>query len=225
MKPFTNKHSAAAGSPFHMGGSYKKSPLEQRVQPLGPEPTGAEAYYTPPGYVGTSGGYNLVGNITDDYEDPFTPEQLATRIDLVSGDPLDYNTTSGTVEIQGSDSYNGLRPRKAINLEGLSKPTLASRNQRAQRNAEVPITNREMATNTWSATNRENYPRQTRSKPVATAGVQDQRFDINRRRDSLGTMNNRNFVATNQRLKPQGKYLKQEQLSEELINKFGFKTR
>ena len=28
MKPFTNKHSIAAGSPFHMGGS-KKSPLYQ----------------------------------------------------------------------------------------------------------------------------------------------------------------------------------------------------
>ena len=28
MKPFTNKHSIAAGSPFHMGGS-KKSPLFQ----------------------------------------------------------------------------------------------------------------------------------------------------------------------------------------------------
>jgi len=29
MKPFTNKHSISAGSPVHMGGSYKQSPLEQ----------------------------------------------------------------------------------------------------------------------------------------------------------------------------------------------------
>jgi hypothetical protein len=38
MKPFTNRHSIAAGSPVHMGGSYKKSPLEQDVK------TGDEGY-------------------------------------------------------------------------------------------------------------------------------------------------------------------------------------
>ena len=29
MKPFTNKHSIAAGSPLHVGGSYKESALLQ----------------------------------------------------------------------------------------------------------------------------------------------------------------------------------------------------
>jgi hypothetical protein len=130
MKPFTNKHSIAAGSPLHQGGSYKNSPLEQRVQPLSSEPTGAEAYYTSPGYTGTSGGYNLVGNTPPNFKETLTPRQLATRIDVVSGDPLDYNTTSGTVEMQGSNNYNGLRRRKAINTSNVEKPTLASVNQR-----------------------------------------------------------------------------------------------
>ena len=224
MNPFTSKHSIAAGSPLHQGGSSKKSPLEQRVQTLGPNPTGAEAYYSPPGYRGYGGGYNIVGNKPDDYEEPFTPEQLATRIDVVSGDPLDYNTTSGTVEMQGSDNYNGLRRRKAINLEGVdnSQRTLASLEQRAQRNTEVPITNREMATNTWSSKNRENFPRQTRYKPSIVAPRQDERFDRNRRRDSLGTMNNRNVVALNQRLGANNQYLRPERLSEDQMKLYGF---
>ena len=226
MNPFTSKHSIAAGSPLHQGGSSKKSPLEQRVQTLGPNPTGAEAYYSPPGYRGYGGGYNIVGNKPDDYEEPFTPEQLATRIDVVSGDPLDYNTTSGTVEMQGSDNYNGLRRRKAINLEGVdnSQRTLASLEQRAQRNTEVPITNREMATNTWSSKNRENFPRQTRYKPLIVAPRQDERFITNRTRDSIGTMNDRNFAATNQRLGANDQYLRQELLNEDQMNKYGYNT-
>ena len=227
MKPFTNKHSIAAGSPLHQGGSSKESPLEQRVQPVSPNPTGAEAYYSPPGYVGYGGGYHIVGNKPDDYEEPFTPEQLATRIDVVSGDPLDYNTTSGTVEMQGSDNYNGLRKRKAINLEDVdnSLRTLASINQRAQRNNEVPITNREMATNTWSSRNRENFPRQTTSRPIVVSEFQDERFDRNRRRDSLGNMNNRNIVALNQRLGENDQYLRQELLSEDQMKLYGFDTK
>ena len=227
MKPFTNKHSIAAGSPLHQGGSSKESPLEQRVQPVSPNPTGAGAYYSPPGYVGYGGGYHIVGNKPDDYEEPFTPEQLATRIDVVSGDPLDYNTTSGTVEMQGSDNYNGLRKRKAINLEDVdnSLRTLASINQRAQRNNEVPITNREMATNTWSSRNRENFPRQTTSRPIVVSEFQDERFDRNRRRDSLGTMNNRNIVALNQRLGENDQYLRQELLSEDQMKLYGFDTK
>ena len=224
MNPFTSKHSIAAGSPLHQGGSSKKSPLEQRVQTLGPNPTGAEAYYSPPGYTGYGGGYNIVGNIPDDYEEPFTPEQLATRIDVVSGDPLDYNTTSGTVEMQGSDNPYGLRRRKAINLEGVDNATLASIEQRAERNTEVPITNREMATNTWSSTNRKNFPRQTKFKPLTVAPRQDERFITNRTRDSIGTMNNRNFVALNQRLGANGQYLRREQLSEDQMNKYGYNT-
>jgi len=234
MKPFTNKYSIAAGSPLHQGGSYKNSPLEQRdssqqrVQPVNPYPQpDAEAYYSPPGYTGDSGGYYIVGNKPDDYEEPFTPEQLATRIDVVSGDPLDYNTTSGIVEMQGSDDYNGLRRRKAINLKDVdnSLRTLNSINQRAQRNTEVPITNREMATNRWSSTNRENFPRQTTSRPVVVAEVQDERFDTNRRRDSLGTMNNRNVVALNQRLGANNQYLRRERLSEDQMNKYGYNTK
>ncbi len=225
MKPFTNKHSIAAGSPLHQGGSYKNSPLEQRVQPLSSEPTGAEAYYTSPGYTGTSGGYNLVGNTPPNFKETLTPRQLATRIDVVSGDPLDYNTTSGTVEMQGSNNYNGLRRRKAINTSNVEKPTLASVNQRVERNTQVPITNREMTTNTWSSSNIKNYPRQKKSKPVVTAKVQDQRFDMNRRRDSLGTMHNRNKTALDQRLRASGQYLRPEQLTKEQMNKYGYPTK
>ena len=222
-----SKHSIAAGSPLHQGGSYKKSPLEQRVQPLGPHPTGAEAYYSPPGYTGYGGGYNIVGNKPDDYEEPFTPEQLATRIDVVSGDPLDYNTTSGIVEMQGSDNPYGLKPRKAINLEGVdsSQRTFASLEQRAQRNTEVPITNLEFDTNNWSAKNKRDYPKETKFSPRSTYTANAQNFIRNRTRDSIGEMNDRNFVALDQRLGANGQYLRRERLSEDQMNKYGYNTK
>ena len=107
------KHSIAAGSPLHQGGSYENSPLEQRVQTLGSEPTGAEE--TIPLQVTLA---LVVGIILLEISHSITRsrlplKQLATRIDVVSGDPLfDYNTTSGTVEMQGSNNYNGLRKSK-----------------------------------------------------------------------------------------------------------------
>ena len=220
MKPFTNKHSIAAGSPLHQGGSYKNSPLEQRVQRLGPEPTGAEAYYTPPGYTGTSGGYNLVGNTPPNFEEPLTPERLATRIDVVSGDPLDYNTTSGTVEMQGGRGAYDLKPRKTINLEGVSNPTTASVTQRAIRNAEVPITNQEYNSNKWSSQNRRNFPRETNSTPQITYKANAASFARKRDRDSLGTMHNRNLTALDQRLRASGQYLRPEQLTKEQMIKY-----
>ena len=228
MKPFTNKHSIAAGSPLHQGGSYEKSPLEQRVQPVNPYPQpDAEAYYSPPGYTGYGGGYHIVGNKPDDYEEPFTPEQLATRIDVVSGDPLDYNTTSGIVEMQGSTNPYGLKPRKAINLEGVGRGqrTLASINQRAQRNNEVPITNQEFDTNTWSSKNQENFPRQTKSSPRSTYTANAKNFIRNRTRDSIGVMNNRNLTALNQRLGANGQYLRPERLNEDQMNNYGYNTK
>jgi hypothetical protein len=231
MKPFTNKHSIAAGSPVHTGGSYKNSPLDQRdssqkkVATLTPYPQpDVEAYYSSPGYRGDSGGYYIVGNKPDDYEEPFTPEQLATRIDVVSGDPLDYNTTSGIVEMQGGSGAYELKPRKTINLEGVdsSLRTLNSINQRAQRNTEVPITNLEFDTNRWSSTNRENFPRQTRYSPQYTYSSNAKNFNINRKRDSLGTMNNRNVVALNQRLGANNQYLRRERLSEDQMKLYGY---
>lgn len=222
MKPFTSKHSIAAGSPVHMGGSSKESPLEQRVQPVSPHPAGAEAYYSPPGF--DDGGYYVVGNKPQDYQEPFTPEQLATRIDVVSGNPIDYNTTHGTVEIQGSDDPYGLRKRKSINLEDaeLNKSSTSAVVQRASRNTEVPITNLEMSENKWSSKNRQNYPRQTRSNPVTTAAEQDERFINSRTRDSIGTMNNRNIVALNQNLASNNQYLRPERLSEDQMKLYGF---
>jgi hypothetical protein len=223
MKPFTNKYSIAAGSPVQMGGSYKKSPLEQRVEPIGPHPTGADAYYSPP--IGRHpGGYSIVGNKPDDYVEPFSDEYLSRQIDPVSGDPLDYNTTSGTVEMQGGSGAYELKPRKSINLENTSGRTAEARNQQRTRNTQVPITNQEYDTNTWSSTNRENYPRETTYKPQSTYRTNARNFDRNRRTDSIRTVNDRKFQALNQRLGDNNQYLRPS-ISEDAMNKFGYDTK
>jgi hypothetical protein len=229
MKPFTNKHSIAAGSPVHMGGS-GKSPLYQDdlkgglIQDMNSQDTNAAVYKTP-----AIDGYDhdrfwVVRDMNDNpnYESPYTDEQLAERVDMRDGEAIPYNYTHGTVEIQGSDNPYGLRKRKSINLEDaqLNNSSREAIVQRAQRNSEVPITNQEMSTNRWSSSTRENYPRQTRFSPQQTAKKQDLNFMRNRRRDSLHTTNERNLAAMNVNLNEQGQYLSRFPINEDEANRF-----
>tara|TARA_B110000902_G_scaffold250913_1_gene310586 strand:- start:427 stop:1173 length:747 start_codon:yes stop_codon:yes gene_type:complete len=209
-----SKHSIAAGSPPHQGGSYKQSPLDQRLQNIDSNDLSAEVYRTPAVTGFDTDSYNVVQNINKDtdYKDPYTPKQLAERVDVKTGNALDYNSTHGTVEVQGGSGANELRKRKSINLENVSNNT-SSRSaayQQLERNTEVPITNREMSTNTWSSSNKKDYPNQTRQKPKTTGKNQDERFDRNRAIDSSSTVNNRNFASKNFQLNKNNQYLSQK---------------
>lgn len=229
MKPFTNKHSIAAGLPFHLGGS-GKSPLfqddlkEGRIQDINSQDTNADVYKTPA--VGGYGRdrYNVVRDMNQDtnYESPYTAEQLAERVDMKSEEAIPYNFTHGTVEIQGSDHPYGLKKRKSINLKNAQLNTSSSNAvaQRASRNTQVPITNLEFDTNTWSSQNRRDYPKETKSSPQSTYMDDAQSFNINRRNDSLQEMNKRNFAAKNLKLNKQGKYLSRNTINEDEANRF-----
>ena len=219
---WVSKHSIAAGSPLHQGGSYKQSPLDQRLQNIDSNDDTAEVYKTTAATGFDRDIYNVVQNINKDtdYQDPYTPKQLAERVDVKTGKALDYNSTHGTVEMQGSNNYNGLKPRKAINLENVSNntSTRSARNQRAARNAEVDITNREYDTNEWSSQSKENYPQQTTSTPQSTYSANARSFGRNRERDSLSTMNNRNWAAKNIALNKKNKFLSQIALTKDQAN-------
>ena len=68
-----SKHSIAAGSPVHMGGSYKQSPLEQsQFENLGFTPTSTGDFKG--GSVELTGTATIPGQEVEEYAKPGTPE-------------------------------------------------------------------------------------------------------------------------------------------------------
>lgn len=224
-----SKHSIAAGSPVHMGGS-GKSPLYQDdlkeggIQDINSQNTNAAVYKVP-----AVGGYDrdryyVVRDMNKDtnYESPHTSEQLAERVDMKDGEAIPYNSTHGTVEMQGSDNPYGLKKRKSINLNDaqLNTSSVSAVTQRASRNTEVPITNLEYDTNTWSARNKRDFPEKTKYSPQLTYTANAQSFDRNRGRDSLRTTNQRDLAAKNFKLNQQGQYLSTNTINEDQANEY-----
>ncbi len=225
MKPFTSKHSIAAGSPLHLGGS-GKSPLDQRnVQDISATDTGADIYRLPevPGPGGSSEAFAVVQDRRPNSKPRYTKEQLAKRVDVKTGKPLGFNRTSGTVETYGGDNPNDLKPYKNVNLDNAtSEDPRASSNARsliAQTSNQLKPTNQEYETNEWSAASKRKFPKATKVLPQPTYSSQSERFDSGRLQDSTRTMRNRNFAATNQELESKNKRLSST-VSEEQLKKF-----
>lgn len=223
-----SKHSIAAGSPLHMGGS-GKSPLDQRtgvldnynVQDISSEDTGADIYTLP-----ATGNYPKAFTVVQDRRPEskprYTPEQLAQRVDVKTGKALDYNATSGTVEMSGGDAPSDTKRYKTVNLDETKYNTQSTRNARqlkAKTENQLKPTNREYDTNTWSAkTLRENDGKITKTPPQPTYKKQGTQFNRGRKTDSSATMRNRNYASKDLDLMGKGKRLSDSVTKEQLLN-------
>jgi len=226
-----SKHSIAAGSPVHLGGS-GKSPLYQRtgvldnsnVQDISSKDTGADIYKLPevPGPGGSSEAFAVVQDRRPESKPRYTPGQLAQRVDVKTGKPLGFNRTSGTVEMSGGNAPSDRKRYKNVNLDNSTRENPGSSSEARQLKAntknQVKVTNREYDTDTWSNRTRSENLGQTKLSPQQTYKKQTQGFDKKRKNDSIRTMRNRNFAATNLELEGKGKRLSNTVTKEQLLN-------
>ena len=223
-----SKHSIAAGSPIHMGGS-GKSPLDQRtgvldnynVQDISSKDTSADIY-TLPATGNYPEAFTVVQDRRPESKPRYTPEQLAQRVDVKTGKALDYNATSGTVEMSGGDAPSDTKRYKTVNLDKTKYNTQSTRNARqlrAKTENQLKPTNKEYDTNKWSAkTLRENPGNITKTPPQPTYKKQGTQFNRGRKTDSTTTMRNRHFASLNTKLEGDGKRLSNTVTKEQLLN-------
>ena len=216
-----SKHSIAAGSPLHQGGSYKQSPLDQekKIQNIDSEDTSANVYKTSGVGFGGRDSFNVVQNKTAGDENPYTEEQLGNRIDVKTGNALDYNSTHGTVELKGGEGSLDPKPYKNVNLENSNtrnSSSISAAELKNQTDNQLNVTNREFNTNTWSSQNKRNFPKQTTSSssPKSTYENKKRKFNTNRKNDSTSIMNKRNFASKSVELDKKGKKLSKNIIGE-----------
>jgi len=216
----------AGGSWISKHSNAGRSPLYQRLNPdnaeaLSAGPTGA-SIYSYPETQNYAEGFHVVQPLTEDSKPLFTKKQLANRIDERSGEPLDYNVTSGNVvTIGGTGSYQP-KPYKAVSMEETT-PTNQSGSEVLELNNmnidQPTVTNKEFNTNTWSSSARRDFPNQTKTtSPQRSYNQSGERFDNTRRNDSIRTVNNRNLAATEQKLNAKGQKLSNRFTKEQLLN-------
>ena len=214
-----SKHSIAAGSPLHQGGSYKQSPLDQEkeIQDIGSEDMSANVYKTSGVGFGGRDTYNVVQDKTTGDENPYTAKQLANRIDVKTGKALPYNSTHGTVEVTGGYGPLDPMPYKNVNLENTNtrnSTSISAAELMSDTDNKVHVTNREYKTNKWSPQSIEKYPNETSSSnPISTFESGGREFNTNRRNDSINKMNKRNYAAKSVAFNKKGKILSKNPIS------------
>tara|TARA_R110001632_G_scaffold104185_1_gene213092 strand:- start:49 stop:774 length:726 start_codon:yes stop_codon:yes gene_type:complete len=217
-RSWISKHSSAAGSPLY------QRPNPDNAEALSAGPTGA-SIYSYPATQNYAEGFHVVQPLTEDSKPLFTKKQLANRIDERSGEPLDYNLTSGNVVTTGGTGNYQPKPYKVVNMEGTT-PTNQSGSEVLELNTmninQPTVTNKEFDTNTWSSSARKDYPNQTKTtSPQGLYNQSSERFDNARINDSIRTVNNRNLASTEQKLNAEGKKLSNRYTKEQLLNFMG----